>query len=93
MKTKLEEKYPELEASERTVRRDLNRLGFTSVIPRRAPILTQQTKDDRLYWAHEHLNYNWNKVVFSDETTIKMFCKTMHGHAKKNGSAYGETSF
>jgi transposase len=83
LKTMLEEKYPELEVSERTVRRDLNRLGFTSVLPRKVPILTQQARDNRLSWARDHLHYNWNKVVFSDETTIQMFCNTTRAWSRE----------
>jgi len=83
LKTKLEEMYPELEVSERTVRRDLNRLGFASVLPRKVPILTQQAKENRLNWSREHLNYNWNKVVFSDETTIQMFCNTIRAWSRE----------
>lgn len=78
LKTKLEKMYPELEVSERTVCCDLNRLDFTSVLLQKVPILTQQAKYHCLDWACEHLNYNWNKVVFSDETTIQIFCNTTH---------------
>ncbi|CAG8767295.1 8928_t:CDS:2, partial [Rhizophagus irregularis] len=53
MKAQLEEKNPELEVSERTIRRELKNLGFASVLPRR------------------------KKVVFSDETTLQMFCNTL----------------
>src|SRR5438128_8295459 len=42
----------------------------------RCPLLTQQAKVNRLTWARDHFHYNWNKVVFSDETTIQMFCNT-----------------
>ena len=77
IKSQLEEKYSELEVSERTIRRELKNLGFVSMHPRRVPLLTQKAKENRLSWAHEHLNYNWKKVVFSDETTIQMFCNTL----------------
>ena len=64
LKAKLEENDPELEVSERTIRRELTNLGFVSVLPRRVPLLTQQAKDRRLSWAHDHARYNWKKVVF-----------------------------
>ena len=35
LKTMLETKYSELDVSERTIRRNLNRLGYTSVLPRK----------------------------------------------------------
>src|SRR5262245_4956324 len=42
LKTKLEEKDPELEVSERTVRRELNNLSYISILPRKVPLLTQR---------------------------------------------------
>jgi len=91
LKTMLETKYSELDVSEHTIRRNLNRLGYTSVFPRKVPLLTQQAKVNRLTWARDHLHYNWNKVVFSDETTIQMFCNTTRAWSreKKTSSAYG----
>jgi transposase len=77
IKVQLEEKSPELEVSERTVRRELANLGYVSVRPRRVPLLTQKAKENRLSWARDHMNYNWKKVVFSDETSIQMFCNTL----------------
>jgi hypothetical protein len=40
LKTMLETKYPGLDVSERTIRRNPNRLGFTSTLPRKVPVLT-----------------------------------------------------
>ena len=37
LKTMLETKYSELDVSERTIRRTLHRLGYTSVLPRKCP--------------------------------------------------------
>jgi transposase len=76
LKTVLEEKYPELNVSETTVRRELSNLGFVAILPRKVPLLTQKAKDIRLSWSRDHLRYNWKKVVFSDETTIQMFRNT-----------------
>ena len=39
--------------------------------------MTQKAKENRLSWVRDHVNYNWKKVVFSDETTIQMFCNTL----------------
>jgi transposase len=77
MKAQLEEKFSEIEVSERTIRRELNNIGFVSIRPRRVPLLTQKAKENRLNWALNHVNFNWKKVVFSDETTIQMFCNTI----------------
>ena len=77
MKTILEEKYQDLEVSERTIRRELSNLGYVATLPRKVPLLKQQAKINRLSWAQDHVRYNWKKVVFSDETTIQMFRNTM----------------
>jgi transposase len=82
LKAKLEENNPGFEVSEQTVQRELKRLGYVSLVPRRVPLLTQRHKDIRLEWAQKHLNYNWRKVVFSDETTMQMFRNTCRAWSK-----------
>jgi len=78
LKAKLEENNSDLEVSECTIYCKLQNLGYVSVLPRKVPLLTQKAKDIRLSWARDHLNYNWKKVVFSDEITLEMFKNTMH---------------
>ena len=48
LKAKLEENNSDLEVSERTIRRELQNLGYVSVLPRKVPLLTQKAKDIRL---------------------------------------------
>jgi hypothetical protein len=76
MKAKLENTHPGFEISERTVRNTLSALGYSAVLPRRVPLLTQKAKDTRLQWARDHLRYDWSMVVFSDETSLQMFRNT-----------------
>jgi transposase len=76
LKAKLEENNPGFEVHERTIQRQLETLGYVSILPKRVPLLTQRHKDIRLQWAREHLDYDWQKVVFSDETSIQMFRNT-----------------
>ena len=78
LKAKLEENNPDLKVSERTICRELQNLGYISVLSRKVPLLTQKAKDIRLSWTCDHLNYNWKKVVFSDETTLQIFRNTMY---------------
>ena len=40
LKAKLEEKDTKLEVSERTIRRELNNLGYVSILSRKVPLLT-----------------------------------------------------
>ena len=48
LKAKLEENNPDLEVSERIIRRELQNLGYISVLSRKVPLLTQKAKDIRL---------------------------------------------
>ena len=72
----LEETYQELSVNERTVRREISRMGYKAILPRRVPLLTQRAKEVRLQWAKDHQKYAWKNVVFSDETTFQMFRNT-----------------
>jgi len=72
IKARLEETHPGFEVGVQTVRDELSRLGYVASLPRRVPLLTPQAKEDRFQWAGNHLDYNWRKVVFSDETTLQL---------------------
>ena len=76
IKSRLKATHPDIEVSERTVRNELSRLGYSAILPRRVPLLTQRDKDNRLQWARKHRRFNWNKVIFSDEITMQMFRNT-----------------
>ena len=39
-------------------------------------MLTDSAKNYRVEWAKSHLNKNWKKVIFSDETTFQLFRNT-----------------
>jgi transposase len=58
--------------SERTVQRRLNEAGAKYNRPMSKPLLTERHRENRLQWAQEHENTNWDQVIFSDETTIRM---------------------
>ena len=68
----MEEKYQDLEISDRTISCELSNLDHIAALPRNVPLLTQQAKINRLSCARDHARYNWQKVAFSDETTIQM---------------------
>jgi len=74
--------YPNLNTNARTVNRILNNLGFTSKLPVRVPLLTDEQRRRRLDWARAHTRVNWNNVVFSDETTFQMFRNTLKAFQK-----------
>ncbi|KAL0936848.1 uncharacterized protein CTRU02_209064 [Colletotrichum truncatum] len=62
------------------IRATLRRLGFKRYIARRKPPITEETRQKRLAWAHEYVNWTvqqWRSVLWSDETWI------MGGYYKK----------
>jgi transposase len=58
--------------SDRTVRRRLNEAGAKYNRPLSKPLLTEGHREKRLKWAQDHRATNWNQVIFSDETTIRL---------------------
>lgn len=60
----------DLDVSPETVRRMLQELGLTYKDPKLTFFLTDYHKEFRVSWAQEHLQKDWRKVVFSDETTF-----------------------
>ena len=73
--TKLSEN--DLEVSYRTVSRHLHSLGYKNNLPAVTPMLTSVHKIKRVEWARAHLNDNWNKTLFSDETAFQLFRNTI----------------
>jgi transposase len=71
-----------LKVSCSTVRRHLIRIGYTSVLPRNKPMLTDEQRLRRLEWANAHLNDDWSRIVFSDETSIQLFGNTVRRWSK-----------
>ena len=59
-----------VEVTQRTIRRRLNEAGEKFSLPMKKPLLSEQHRLNRLNWAHNHRSTNWNKIIFSDETTV-----------------------
>ena len=59
--------------SERTVRQCLHEVGgkYTNAISK--PLLKEKHRQDRLEWAKKHQNFDWDKVIFTDESTFQLF--------------------
>ena len=51
-----------------TLRREMSRKGLNSRIARRKPMLMKKHKRKRLLWGKEHLDTDWESVVFTDES-------------------------
>ena len=50
----------------------MKELGFVNKSPIIKPLLTDKHLNDREYWAIFYSGYNWNTVIWSDETTISI---------------------
>ena len=60
-------------ASVNTVKRELRRMGLPAYIAKSKNKLKQKHMDKREEFAKEKKDYDWNKVVFSDEKTVQNF--------------------
>ena len=66
-----------LKVSIMTIQRHLNKLGYKKNLPLATPMLTEKQKKNRVDWAHKHLNDNWEKTIFTDETAFCLFRNTV----------------
>jgi transposase len=66
-----------LEVCFSTVSRHLTTLGYKKILPRATPMLTAVHKQKRVEWAQRHINDDWNKTLFSDETAFQLFRNTV----------------
>jgi transposase len=69
--------YPNLNIASRTVRENLQKLGYKVCVPRTTPFLKKKDMIRRVSWAQSHLKKRWKKTVFSDESTFQMFRNTL----------------
>src|SRR2546423_48834 len=69
----LNDNYTDLNITDRTVLNELNDLQYFCTIPKSVPLLTDNHKQRRVEFAMKYRRQNWNKVIFSDETTLQMF--------------------
>src|SRR6185312_14327784 len=69
----LNDHHPNLNVSSRTVLNELHNLQYHATVPKSIPLLTATHKQNRVAFAIKYKKQNWNKVVFSDETTFQMF--------------------
>jgi transposase len=66
-----------VEVSRSTVTRHLAEHGYQNALPRNTPMLTSDHKQKRIEWAKKHIDDNWNKTLFSDETSLQLFRNTI----------------
>jgi len=80
--TKVTNNY--VDVSHVTIARHLQSVGYQKSLPRATPMLTDVHKRRRIEWAHQHLNDDWSRTLFSDETAFQLFRNTIeHWHKGK----------
>lgn len=62
-----------LEVGVHTVRRRLREAGGKYVNEISKPLLSEEHRKKRLKWAKNHQNFDWSKVIFTDESTFQLF--------------------
>lgn len=62
-----------IDVSSRTVRHRLQQRGIAMLPTTSKPLLTEAHREKRMAWAEANVDTDWNKVVFTDETTFKLF--------------------
>ena len=63
-------KYPNLNISKRTVLNELHRLNYISTVSKTISLLTNLHKQRCIEFVMKYRKQNWNKIIFSDETTL-----------------------
>lgn len=56
-----------------TVYRNLVKHGYEKRKPLIVPIMSEKTRQNRVEWCKRHLDFDWSKVFFSDESTFETF--------------------
>src|SRR5438128_6054412 len=66
-----------VDVSRETVRRHMHNSGYQKNVPKATPMLTETHKAKRVEWAQKHLNDDWTRTLFTDETAFKLFRNTV----------------
>jgi transposase len=61
-----------VEVTRRCVSQNLADLGYRYSAPRVVPLLTDRHKALRVEWCHKFLEFDWERVYFSDETYVEL---------------------
>ena len=65
-------KRQHVEISQETIRRRLKEHGAEFSPPISKPLLTEKHRQKRLQWAQAVRGVDWNRIVFTDETTVRL---------------------
>jgi transposase len=67
------ENTQDISISHVTVWQHMKKKGYQSSVPLGTPMLTERHIEMRMEWAQTHLNDNWGRVIFTDETAFDLF--------------------
>ena len=71
LETKLSNKG--YQVSRMAISRHLLGLDYKKKLPKATPMLTENHKWKRVEWTQNHLNDDWSKIIFTDETAFQLF--------------------
>src|SRR6185437_1467300 len=58
--------------SVRTIQKRLREGGAKYIAKLSKPLLTEKHKEKRLKWAKDHQDFDWDQVIFTDESTFHL---------------------
>ena len=65
-------KRKNVDISQETIRRRLKEYGAKFSLPISKPLLIEKHRQKRLDWAYAAGDMDWNRIIFSDETTVRL---------------------
>ena len=65
-------KRENVDISQETIRRRLKEYGAKFSLPISKRLLTEKHRQKRLDWAHAAGDMDWNRIIFSDKTTVRL---------------------
>lgn len=78
----------DLACSPKTVRRTLDGAGLFGRIARKLPLLTDVAIEKRLRFARDYSRMDWNRVLWSDEMSIRLGPQGQHWVQRPIGEAF-----
>jgi transposase len=84
-------KRQRIEISPSTIRRRLVEAGVEWKPVIMKPLLSENHRRNRLEWAQQHIEINWNEILFTDESTIKLFYYRSKAWRKPGGRVVRRT--
>ena len=59
-----------IKVSRQTIARKLQSLNFAYIEPKCKPLLTDKQILKRIEWCNKYINFNWDNVKFTDESSF-----------------------